>query len=723
MSVNEMLAANIDCETYSEAGYNFDGEKWRSVVDSPPHGLGAIGTYVYIEHPSFRLLSLAYNLNDGKGCRLWVPGMSPPNDLFKFIATGGTIKAWNSFFEWSIWWKYCVPVLGWPPLPFHQLHDTMAASRIFGLPGKLQKASEVLIGATEKLKSGTALLNKFSKPRNPTKKDKRLRIKPEEDPTNADLLYKYNIGDVKAESSIDQLIPEMPKREFELWQLDQIINARGVHIDTEGLENCKEILRQANELYTAELVGLTGGQAQTVSELQKIKNWLATRGLIVESLDADHVEALLKRDDLPPDVKRVIEIRSILSSASVKKVRTIDNQLAADNRLHGLFAYYGANRTGRFAGRGPQPQNLKNSGPDVIKCNVCGRHSGATWQVCAWCGGSIWSAEWSIDAVQDALEVITYRQLNLVERVFGDALETIGGCLRGLFSAAPGFELICSDYSAIEAVVLAAMAGEEWRLEVFRTHGKIYEMSASKISGVSFEEIINYKKQTGNNHPLRKKIGKVAELASGYGGGLGAWKAFGADKHLGEPDIISGVKAWRKESPNIVKFWYGVQDAVTAAIMEPGQERWYKSVMYVVRDGILQCLLPSGRILYYHQPKLHPDTTPWGRHTWRVTYEGWNSNPKMGPMGWVALDTWGGKLTENIIQAVARDILTHAMPNLEAAGYPIVLHVHDEVVAEVPLRFGSIEQFETIMADLPAWCRDWPIKAAGGWRGQRYRKD
>lgn len=754
---------DLDFETYSEAGYYFDekAKKWKSITKSPPHGLGAVGAAVYAEHPSTEVLSLAYNLKDGVGPRLWLPGMPPPEDLFAHIVAGGLLEAWNSAFEWHIWHNVCRGRMGWPELPFEQLRDAMAKARAFSLPGALGKAADVLQVADQKIADGGRLLNKFSKPRNPTKNDDRRRNHPY-DPDHAEdagKLYDYNLGDIKAESAVSAVIPDLSPSELELWLLDQRINFRGVSIDRDALANCKAIIEQAYEKYTAELQALTGGVVKGASEIQKLSGWLGGQGVRMDSLDADSVDNKLRKfklfdgiqktGEIPEDahpvdvevalelgqlpnaqaVRRVLEIRSSLGAASVKKLFAIDRRVSKDGRLRDLFAFCGADRTGRFAGRGPQPQNLPNSGPKVLRCDPvsgCGRHYGPHLDACPWCSAPGWaseSAEWGIEAVEDALAVIKYGLLQHVETVFGDAVAAVSGCLRGLFSAAPGHDLICSDYSAIEAVVLAALAGEEWRLEVFRTHGEIYEMSAAKITGIPFEEFKRHKEETGDHHPMRKKVGKVAELASGYQGGYGAWLAFGADKHLEEQEIRDAIKAWRNESPSIVKFWYGLEDAAVAAVQNPGQCYQFRGLTFGVKDDVLYCQLLSGRKLCYHAPRLHPDVTPWGKQVLKLTYMGWNTDYKKGPTGWLRLDTYGGKLCENVVQATARDILTHALVNVEKAGYSVVLHIHDEIVSEVPEGTGDVDEFERIMATLPAWCADWPIKAAGGWRGKRYRKD
>ena len=717
---------DLDFETYSEAGYTWDAElnKWVSITKSPPHGLGAVGASAYSEHPSTEVLSLAYDLKDGQGARMWIPSMPPPVELFEHIAKLGLLEAHNSAFEWYIWANVCHARMGWPALPYWLLRDSMAKARAFSLPGKLAKLAEVLKVSDQKIDDGKRLINKLTKPRNPTKKDPRTRIRPEEEPVDGPKFYAYNVGDIKAESAVSALMPDLSTDELELWLLDQCINLRGVHIDSDGLNNCLAIVKQAFEQYTAELISITDGQVQSAGEIGKIINWLGCKGVHMSSIDADHVEEALKRENLPANARRVLEIRALIGAASVKKLFAIDRRRSADGRLRDLFAFCGADRTGRFAGRGPQPQNLPNSGPEVVRCK-CDRHYGSHLQECSWCRSPkafAESAEWGIDAVNDALTVIASKDLRMVEHYFGDAVAAVSGCLRGLFSAAPGCDFLCSDYSAIEAVVLAMLSGEQWRIDVFRTHGKIYEMSAAKISGVPFEELIRHKEETGEHHPLRKK-GKVNELALGFQGGYGACVAFGADKYMNEEEIRESIKSWRIESPMIVKFWYGLQDAATAAVQNPGTCYAYNGLTYGVKDDVLYCRLLSGRKLSYHQPRLHPDVTPWGKQVLKLTYMGWNSDYKKGPQGWMRMDTYGGKLCENVVQAIARDILTFAMKNIERAGYAIALHVHDEIVSEVLEGTGSIEEFERIMATMPTWAADWPIRAAGGWRGKRYRKD
>lgn len=719
--------AEFDFETYSEAGYTWDGKKW--VGYSPTvKGLSAVGAAVYSEHPSTEVLSLAYDLRDGLGSRLWIPGLPAPDDLLEYVAGGGLIEAWNSAFEYFMWLNVCHKRYGWPMLPYTQLRDAKAKAMAHNLPASLMGAAKAL-GTEDKIADGKRLINLYSKPRNPTKNDPRTRIRPTDDDQAEDSakLYEYNIGDIVAERGVSEVLPDLSSDELELWLLDQKINFSGVAIDIKSVNNCIAIVDQAVEKYQKAIPELTGGQVQTATQASAIKEWVNAQGFNMPDCTSDSVDAMLDRDDLPADVRKVLWTRSMLGSASVKKLYALERQTCRDGRLRDIFAYYGA-ATGRWAGRGPQPQNLPNSGPQVLHCRRCESYISADVATCPRCAivrdaGDLQPAEWGVAAVDFTLKLAQHRNLTTFEHHFPDPIAAIGGCLRGMFIAAEGHDFICSDYSAIEAVVLAAMAGEEWRLDVFRTHGKIYEMSAAKITGIPFDEFVRHKKETGDHHIMRKKVGKVAELASGYGGGYGAWLQFGADQHLEEHEIKDAIKAWRKESPAVVAFWYGLQDAAHAAVMNPGTCYSYRDVTYGVKDDVLYCQLPSGRKLAYHQPRLTPDVLPWGKEVMKLSYMGNNSDYKRGPKGWLRIDTYGGKLTENVVQAVARDILAHALVNLDKAGYNVALHVHDEVVSEVPEGHGSIEEFESIMATMPDWAKHYPIKAAGGWRGKRYRKD
>jgi len=723
-----MVLAEIDFEAYSEAGYVYDpvARKWKAPEGAPSgkKGLEIVGAAVYAEHPSTEVISLGYDLNDGKGPRQWIPGRPLPVDLFDYIRAGGLVEAHNSLFEFFIWHYVCYARMGWPALPLDQLRCSQSKCNAWGLPGKLEEAAKALKAPHQKDAAGKALIRKLSVPRNPTKNNPDLRYTRLTAPEDFEHFDRYNIQDIIAERSISSMIPDLSPEELELWLIDQRINVRGIPIDKKGLSDCREIVRQAKERYTAELAQLTGIPDVTVDKLAQIRKWMDARGYPMPSLDAEHVAAALKRTDLPPDIYRVLQIREVLGSASVKKTAAMERTANSDNRLRGLFVMNGARATGRWSGKGVQPHNSPKAGPGVYECQDCG---GVYWRgltFCPQCGSRHREkAEWSYKAAEAALQAIASRDLDTVEALWGDPMLAVAGCIRALFCTPPDKEFICSDYSAIEAVVLACLAREEWRVEVFRGHGLIYEMSASKITGVPFEEFVQYKKENGTHHPHRAKYGKIPELAYGYQGAMGAAVQFGADKFMSEDEILKSVKDWRRESPNIVKFWYGLQDAAVAAILSPGQCYQYNGITYGVKDNVLYCKLLSGRTLAYHKPRVELETNPWGKQSYKIYFWGYNSDSTKGPMGWTERDTYGGKLCENVVQATANDILRYAIVNLEKAGYPVVLHVHDEPVAEVPKGWGSIEEFENIMMTLPPWCANWPIKASGGWRGRRYRKD
>jgi len=733
----------LDFETFSPAGYEWNAEtgKHHAPRGSRDKGLPVVGVAVYTEHPDAEVLTASYNLLDGHGVRRWKPGDPPPAALFDHLARGGLLEAHNLMFEVMVWRNICEAKYGWPPLAphFHQLRCSAAKARVASLPGALEPLSTVL-GTPGKDPDGKRLMKKFSMPRDPTKKDPRRRILPTDEPEEFERYCSYCDDDVIAEQAASGATPPMTDDELHFWQIDQEINRRGVAIDRPALRDCMAVLEQAIAQYGEEFRALTGGLDPT--QLQATRGWLAAKGVRMDSMDEAAIdEALDRLPPHPPDVvwapRRVLEIRQRIGSASVKKLYAMEHQANRNDRLQNLIVHHGA-RTGRPTGGGPQPLNLPRSGPKLVSCGACERpfHPGHTG--CPWCGSlerKRGDAQWSASMVDYALEIMASRSLQLVEWFFGDALLTISGCLRGLFVAAPGHDLIASDYSAIEAVVIAMLAGEQWRIDAFREGKPIYLVGASKITGRSVEEYEAYAREYNDHHPDRQKIGKVSELACGFGGWIGSYKAFGST----EPDdvIKAQILAWRAASPAIVELWggqfrglpwehdrrpelYGFEGMAIAAVQNPGAVYEYRGVRFFMRGDALIVRLLSGRDLTYHTPRLYPSTRSPGALT--LIYMTWNSNPKYGPPGWVPMETYGGRITENVVQAIAHDILRHAIVNLRAAGYPTVLHVYDEIVGEIPVGTGSIEDFERIMNIMPPWAHDWPVRAAGGWRGRRYRK-
>lgn len=736
------VLADMDFETYSAAGFIWDeaAGKYYAPKGATKKGLPAVGAVVYTEHPSAEVLSLAYDLKDGLGPRLWTPGAPDPVDLFGYIARGGLIEAWNCGFEYWVWTNICTPRLGWPELPHWLLRDAAAKSRAFAWPGGLDNASTVAEVPNRKIKDGKRLLNKFSIPRKPTKKDPRHRIRPEEDLADAQLLYDYNIGDIKAEFDVSIRCPDLSPTETEFWLCTQAMNVRGVQLDMETIHRGVVVLDRALEAYNDKLPELTNGAVEKASQGDRIKTWLAeTQGVTTKSLDADHREKLLARTDLSETARKVLTIVDLVGSAGVKKLYAMQRMASKAGRAHDLFIYHAA-RTGRDGGRDIQPQNLVKNGPKLYWCSQCGKPYGYKFEGCPYCGTMSAlnkAAKWSHEAVEHAVEVIRTGRFEEVERIYGDALLTLSGCIRGMFTAKDGHELICSDYSSIEAVVTAVLAGEQWRIDAFRRKENIYLHSASRVTGISYEDYKKFEVENGYHHPDRQKIGKPRELALGFQGWIGAYRQFDSTDNFTDEEVKRGIIAWRNDSPMIEELWggqvrgepwapdykelYGMEGAFISAMYNPGQCFSYRGLAFGMKDDVMYGQLLSGRFLTWHKPRLQPSKR-WGGQV-SISFMGWNSNPKKGKMGWVRMETYGGDIAQSFIQATARDYMGHAVPLLERAGYPVVLRVHDELVSEIPIGYGSIEEYETIMATPPPWAKDWPIRASGGWRGQRYRKD
>jgi DNA polymerase len=682
-----------------------------------------------VEHPTFVPILLAYDLTPqygGATAAQWE--FCEPFDklapLFAHIRAGRLLEAHNAGFEYQVWNYWCVPVLGWPPLAIEQLRCSAVKARAAGYPGSLDPLTRVLDTPVKKDPDGTRLMKLFSIPRNPTKKDPRVITPPRDAPEEWARYKSYNLTDIVAEHQVSERVPDLNASEQELWFLDQEINDRGHAVDTTGIRDCKAIVEQAYAVYGAEFRALTGGIEPT--ELQQMKDWLHSRGVHLndateKSID-ETVQQLEAAGRLAAEVAgrafmvdpslRALQIRQALGSASVKKLYALDAQTASDGRVHDMYQMH-ATHHGRTGGYGPQPANL-------------------------------YKGEWHTpEEVDAALAVIATRSLAAVEAAYPKigALEVVNNCLRSLFIAGPGKVLVSSDYAAIEGVVLAALAGEQWIIDVFNTHGMLYEAQISRMTGVPFEEFVRHKRETGKHHPLRQQ-GKLAVLSGGYASWINGWKKFGADKYYNsDAEIKAAILAYRDSVPNIVEFWggqtrdkfqrserpelYGLEGAAISAVQNPGQCYRVGLIGFQMSGDCLYMGLPSGRFIAYHQPRLRQATRPYAS-AWELalSYWGWNSNPDKGPPDWIQMDLYGGVLTQNATGGVARDVMQHGLLNLKREGYPTVMQTYDEAVAEVDANDASktVEGLEACLNDLPAYARGWPIRAKGGWRGPRYGK-
>ena len=760
---------DMDFEGFSAAGFEWDelSQKFKPPAGATKKGLPAIGAAKYADDPTTEVLCLAYDLKDGTGRKMWLPGQPLPLDLIQHLAQfdasapasyeqRGLCETHNSMFEFRIWTSVLHERWGWPPIDLRQMRCSMAKARAYSLPGALGNLAEVLRVPIGKDKDGKKQLERFSWPRNPTKADRRTRITCAEDPDNAQKLYSYCDQDIVAEAGASARMPDLIPQELDYWLADQACNWRGVGVDLESVNACISVLDQAHRKYNAELYQITGGTVARASEISKLQEWVADcTGYRMKSGDSEAIEeaiAVLKKwDNIDggfPEVVRALEIRNLIGSAAVKKVYAMARMATRDARLCDLFIYHGA-RTGRDTHADVQPGNLPKSGPNIRWCENAGCSKPYAFKShgCPWCGAdSAFSTErspegekgWTWEAVDDALAIMRHGNLELVEYFFGDAVLTISGCVRSLLVAGPGKELLCSDYSAIEAVVLAVLAGEQWRIDAFHRGESIYYHGAAGVTGKTYEWYEAYRKEHGTHHPDRNKIGKVAELALGFMGWVGAWRNFDKTDNFTDDEVKALIIKWQEASPMLKecaggqtrgKPWkpdrfenFGYEGMFLNAIQHPGETFEYRGIKFQVLDNTMFVTLLSGRRLTYHSPRADRTERFQGVQTWSLSYMTWNSNPGMGPMGWNRMDTYAGRLVENIVQATARDLMSAAVVRLERAGYPVVMRVHDEIVSEVPEGYGGEAEFEALMAQLPEWAAGWPVRCGGTYRSKRYKK-
>lgn len=640
----------IDIETYSD-------------VD-----LISCGVYKYSSSPHFEILLIAYSVDDKETVCIDVAnGEEPPKEFMEMLLDDTVTKtAFNANFErtcFSNYYQYSFRPEAW--------RCTAVQAAMLALPLSLEGVGEVLGLDKQKMTEGKELIKYFCSPCKATKSNGgRTRNLPKDAPEKWGQFKTYCIRDVDVEKQIRQRLAKfpIPKREQEIYCLDQRINDRGIMVDRNLVNHAVACDLLYKETATARAYELTG--LENPNSVSQLKFWLKEKGLEVDSLAKDTVKDLSMKAE--GDVQEVLKLRLATSKTSVKKYEAIDRSVCAENRVHGLLQFYGANRTGRWAGRLVQIHNLpQNHLPDL----------------------------------ELARALVSEGRYEEVELFYESTPNVLSELIRTAFVAKPGCRFIISDYSAIEARVLAWLAGEEWRLQVFETHGKIYEASASAMFHVPIEEITK-------TSPLRQK-GKISELALGYGGAVGALTSMGALKMgLTEEELPGLVSTWRSANPHITAFWWAVDEAAITAVRDKKPSKVGR-VSFEYKSGILFVTLPSGRKLSYVKPRMM--LNKFGREG--LTYEGIGESKK-----WMRLETYGPKLVENIVQAASRDILAEAMLRLEQEGFDIVCHVHDEVVLEVPDGKSSVEEVNEIMAVNPVWTEGLPLKAAG-FESPFYKKD
>ena len=663
-----MIHLSIDLETYSDVN------------------LKKAGLYRYVQSPAFEILLFAYSL-DGAPTQVvdMAQGEKIPLEVVHALTDPQCLKhAYNAAFEW-----YCLSKYMGAQLPPSQWRDTMLHGLYAGYTAGLDATGRAL-GIPEdkqKLATGKALIRYFCVPCKPTKSNGgRTRNYPHHDPEKWELFKTYNSQDVVAEMEIERRLSVFPVPDFvqKQWETDLLINARGVAVDMDFCEGALELGETIRAQLTDEAVQLSG--LQNPNSVKQLARWLsAETGDDITSLRKETIKELLGRDNAD-HVQRMLEIRQELGKTSTKKYDAIEAAVCDDGRVRGLLQFYGANRTGRWAGRLVQVQNLPRTYTEPLEF---------------------------------ARELVKGRKLDALRTVYGSPNDTLSQLIRTAFVAAPGNVLIDADFSAIEARVISWLADEEWRLEVFRTHGKIYEASASQMFGVPLERI-----KKGNPEYSLRQRGKVAELALGYQGGVPAMRQMDTGKLLADlPDeeIKDIVDKWRNTNPKIRNLWYSFNDAAIRVIQNGGSLRvrcctFARECDCIRGTTCMTVSLPSGRKLYYVEPSVGENR--WGGPS--ITYMGVNDKNK-----WGRIETYGGKLVENVVQAIARDCLAQAIEHLEAAGLPVVFHIHDEVVidtAAFDTNDAMLDKVVKIMSAPIPWAEGLPL-GADGWVGVFFKKD
>lgn len=663
-----MIHLSIDLETYSDVN------------------LKKAGLYRYVQSPAFEILLFAYSF-DGAPTQVidMAQGEKIPLEVIHALTDLQCLKhAYNAAFEW-----YCLSKYMGAQLPPSQWRDTMLHGLYAGYTAGLDATGRAL-GIPEdkqKLTTGKALIRYFCVPCKPTKANGgRTRNYPHHDPEKWALFKTYNGQDVVAEMEIERRLSVFPVPDFvqKQWETDLLINARGVAVDMDFCEGALELGETIRAQLTDEAVQLSG--LQNPNSVKQLARWLsAETGDDITSLRKETIKELLGRDNAD-HVQRMLEIRQELGKTSTKKYDAIEAAVCDDGRVRGLLQFYGANRTGRWAGRLVQVQNLPRTYTEPLEF---------------------------------ARELVKGRKLDALRTVYGSPNDTLSQLIRTAFVAAPGNVLIDADFSAIEARVISWLADEEWRLEVFRTHGKIYEASASQMFGVPLERI-----KKGNPEYSLRQRGKVAELALGYQGGVPAMRQMDTGKLLADlPDeeIKDIVDKWRNTNPKIRNLWYSFNDAAIRVIQNGGSLRvrcctFARECDCIRGTTCMTVSLPSGRKLYYVEPSVGENR--WGGPS--ITYMGVNDKNK-----WGRIETYGGKLVENVVQAIARDCLAQAIEHLEAAGLPVVFHIHDEVVidtAAFDTNDAMLDKVVKIMSTPIPWAEGLPL-GADGWVGAFFKKD
>jgi DNA polymerase len=640
--------------------------------------LKLVGTHRWAAHPSTEVLSCAHAVDD-QPVQLWTPGDPiPPEFIEAANNPNWIVAAHGDHFESAIEHHIMAPRFGWPEIPLERHVCTMARALAHGLPARLSAAADALELTHRKDAAGERLMHQMAKPR---------RVRQGEDPAgvywfdDADRLQRLNEycrQDVEVERELYNRLPALSPAEQALWVLSCTINQRGFYVHREFAQAARKIAQAAGPEIDAELAEITGGAVTKINQIARLLDWLRQHGYAGESLDRKAIERQLEKEDLPAVARRVLGVRLGGGQSAVKKIDALLARAGDDDRVRDSFRYHGA-ATGRWAGEGFQPQNLKRV---------------------------------TVDDLDAALAAVSTGDYGHVRKLYDRPLAVVGDCSRSMIIAAPGHVLIGADFGAIESRALAWAAGEIWKLDAYRRYDATHDprdepycQTACRIFRVPSGSYIK-------DSPERS-VGKTCDLAFGYMGGLNAWRKFEPDR-FSDGEVEQFKREWRAAHPEIKQLWYDLDRAAWTAVRERGRVISCSRVAFKCTGAFLFLKLPSGRKLAYPQPRIIGDDRE-QRVVFADNAAGQFKDCRHGQ------GAYGGLWTENVVSGIARDLLAGAMLRIEAAGYPIVLHVHDELVCEVPVGFGSTDEFTKLMICKPAWALDLPI-AASAWTGARYCK-
>lgn len=645
------------------------------------------------------LANYAADPSTGVHCMAWAFGSDPvrilvPQDfdhcqdlaVMKHVADGGLVYAHNAAFELAIWNEVMVFRHGWPVLKPEQVRCTMAMAYAMALPGALANAAPALGIAQRKDAAGGRVMMLLAKP----KADGTFWT-PEAVPEKFAQLYAYCKQDVEVERAMHARLMELSPAEQELWALDYKINQAGVLVDLPAINKALVLVEQEKKRLNKDMLRVTGNVVGSCTEVQLLVKWIRAQGVELPGLaKADVLDAL--EGELPANVRAALHLRKEAAKSSTAKLVAMKERASKDGRVRGIHQFHGAS-TGRWAGRGIQPQNLPRPRPTTKQKDI-----------------------------EDIIENLGNR--DYIDMMYGPVLDALADSVRGMIVAPKGKEQVAVDFSAVEARVLAWLAGQESVLDIFRSHGRIYEHAAAGIYHCDIHDVTKQQRQ----------IGKVAILALGYGGGIGAFQSMAKNYGVKVPDNEADqIKvAWREANRQIVGYWYEIEGAAINAVTKGGP--WPagprgRQVVFKKSGSFLWCKLPSGRVLCYPYPELRTVTTPWDAEKEALTFmtvvdpsRKVKVIPDDNASGsWKRVSTYGGSLAENVTQAVARDLLAEAMLRFSEHGTKIVMHCHDELIIEVPSGSINVKQAEAWMCESPRWAEGLPL-GAEGWVGTRYRK-